>query len=90
LKSNLRSGLSGNVVDLCPVGALTAKPSKFKARPWELVQAFHSSRDCLSSNLYLHVFRDKIIRVVQGNSLINETWFQIEIDLVEVYIVVIG
>ncbi|CAB3976528.1 NADH-quinone oxidoreductase subunit NuoG [Candidatus Azoamicus ciliaticola] len=76
LKTNLRSGLSGNVVDLCPVGALTAKPSKFKARPWELVQKpFISSHDCLGSNLYLHVFRDKIIRVVpRRNDLINETW----------------
>ena len=76
LKTNLKSGLSGNVVDLCPVGALTAKPSKFKARPWELVQKpFISNHDCLGSNLYLHVFRDKIIRVVpRRNDLINETW----------------
>lgn len=76
LKSNLRSGLSGNVIDLCPVGALTAKPSRFKARPWELVQkSFISNHDCLGSNLYLHVFRDKIIRVVpKRNDVINETW----------------
>ncbi|HIH2763026.1 MAG TPA: NADH-quinone oxidoreductase subunit NuoG [Candidatus Azoamicus sp.] len=76
LKSNLKSGLSGNVIDLCPVGALTAKPSRFKARPWELVQkSFISNHDCLGSNLYLHVFRDKIIRVVpKRNDIINETW----------------
>ncbi len=76
LKSNLQSGLSGNVIDLCPVGALTAKPSKFKARPWELVQkSFISCHDSLGSNIYLHVFRDKVIRVVpKRNDVINETW----------------
>lgn len=76
LKSNLQSGLSGNVIDLCPVGALTAKPSKFKARPWELVQkSFISCHDSLGSNIYLHVFRDKVIRVVpKRNDFINETW----------------
>lgn len=76
LKSNLQSGLSGNVIDLCPVGALTAKPSKFKARPWELIQkSFISCHDSLGSNIYLHVFRDKVIRVVpRRNDFINETW----------------
>lgn len=76
LKEHLTSGLSGNVVDLCPVGALTAKPSKFKFRPWELIQkSFISSHDCLGSNLYVHVSRDKIIRVVpKRNDLLNEMW----------------
>jgi NADH dehydrogenase (ubiquinone) Fe-S protein 1 len=36
IEKNLNSELSGNIVDLCPVGALTSKPYAFKARPWEL------------------------------------------------------
>ena len=76
LKKYLSPGLSGNVIDLCPVGALTAKPSKFKTRPWELVQhSFISYHDCIGSNLYVHVFKDKVIRVVpRRNELLNETW----------------
>jgi NADH-quinone oxidoreductase subunit G len=76
LKNQLSSGLSGNVVDLCPVGALTAKPSRFKFRPWELIQnSFISCHDCVGSNLYVHVFKDKVIRVVpKRNELLNETW----------------
>ncbi len=76
LKSCLHSGLSGNVIDLCPVGSLTAKPSKFKVRPWELVQKTTvGCHDCVGSNLYIHIARDKIIRVVpKRNELLNETW----------------
>lgn len=76
LKSHLRSGLSGNVIDLCPVGSLTAKPSKFKVRPWELIQkSFVSCHDCIGSNLYVHIARDKVIRVVpKRNEVLNETW----------------
>ncbi len=76
LKKHLTSEVSGNVIDLCPVGALTAKPSRFKFRPWELVQNnFISQHDCVGSNLYVHVFRDKIIRIVpQKNDFINESW----------------
>ena len=76
LKEQLRSEVSGNVIDLCPVGALTAKPSKFKFRAWELVQnSFISYHDCIGSNLYVHVFRDKVIRVVpKRNEMLNESW----------------
>lgn len=76
LKEHLNSGLSGNVVDLCPVGSLTAKPSKFKVRPWELIQkSFVSYHDCVGSNLYVHVAKDKVIRVVpKRNDFLNETW----------------
>lgn len=76
LKNHLTSEISGNVIDLCPVGALTAKPSKFKFRAWELVQhPFIGHHDCVGSNLYVHVFRDKIIRVVpKRNELLNESW----------------
>ena len=65
LKKHLTSEISGNVIDLCPVGALTAKPSRFKFRPWELIQnPFISYHDCVGSNIYVHVFRDKIVRIV--------------------------
>ena len=76
LKNHLRSELSGNVIDLCPVGALTAKPSKFKFRSWELVQnAFVSCHDCVGSNLYVHVFNDKVVRVVpKRHDSLNEVW----------------
>ncbi len=76
LKSNLTPGISGNVIDLCPVGALTSKPSKFKARSWELIQHHSiSHHDCVGSNLYVHVCRNKVIRVVPKKSdFINEVW----------------
>jgi len=76
LKNHLSSEISGNVIDLCPVGALTAKPSKFKFRAWELLQhSFVSNHDCIGSNLYVHVFRDKVIRIVpRRNELLNESW----------------
>lgn len=76
LKEHLVSEISGNVIDLCPVGALTAKPSRFKYRPWELLQnSFISNHESLGSNLYVHVFRDKVIRIVpKKNDYINESW----------------
>ncbi len=76
LQRNLKTELSGNVIDLCPVGALTSKPARFKFRPWELMQnSFVSVHDCIGSNIYVHVFKDKIIRIVpRKNDSINETW----------------
>ena len=76
LKNHLHSEISGNVIDLCPVGALTAKPSKFKFRAWELLQnSFVAHHDCVGSNLYIHVFRDKVIRIVpKRNEKLNESW----------------
>lgn len=72
----VKSGLSGNVIDLCPVGALTSKPFKFKARPWEMLQyPAISPHDCIGSNLYLHVKDNIIYRVVpRENDLVNEVW----------------
>jgi NADH-quinone oxidoreductase subunit G len=73
---SLTSEMSGNVIDLCPVGALTAKPSRFSARAWEMLQ--HESiapHDCVGSNVLLHTFRNKVIRAVpKENDAINETW----------------
>jgi len=76
LKERLSSGISGNVIDICPVGALTSKPSKYKIRAWELIQnSFISPHDCIGSNLFVHTGRDKVFRVVpKRNDSINESW----------------
>lgn len=70
------SELSGNVIDLCPVGALTAKPSRYKGRSWEFVQhAAIAPHDSIGSNIYIHTLRGQVIRVVpRENESINETW----------------
>jgi NADH-quinone oxidoreductase subunit G len=70
------SELSGNVIDVCPVGALTAKPSRYTARAWELTQhAGVSAHDCVGSNTWVHTHGDKVIRVVpRENESINESW----------------
>ncbi len=72
----VNSELSGNVIDVCPVGALTAKPSRFKGRAWEMLR--HKTiapHDCLGSNIYVHTLRGKIERVVpRENEDINEVW----------------
>ena len=68
--------LSGNIIDLCPVGALNNKPYRFSARAWEMEQrATIAPHDCLGSNIYAHVLRGKLKRVVpRDNDAINETW----------------
>ena len=68
--------LSGNVIDLCPVGALNSKPFRYRARSWEMTQhATVSPHDCVGSNLYAHVRRGRLMRVVPRlNDEINETW----------------
>jgi NADH-quinone oxidoreductase subunit G len=68
--------LSGNIVDVCPVGALTNKPFQFKARAWELIAkpsiGYH---DALGSNLWLHTRRGEVLRTVpRDNDSINECW----------------
>jgi len=76
IEKSLESELSGNVIDVCPVGALTSKPFRFKARAWELQQ--HSSiapHDCVGSNLFAHTRRGQVMRVVpRENEDINEVW----------------
>lgn len=76
IEKSLVSELSGNVIDLCPVGALTAKPSRYTGRSWEYVQhASVSPHDAVGSNLYLHTYQGKVMRVVpRDNEAINETW----------------
>jgi NADH-quinone oxidoreductase subunit G len=72
----MSSELSGNVIDLCPVGALTSRPFRFKARAWEMTQhATIAPHDCVGSNIYVHKRRSEILRVVpQENETVNETW----------------
>jgi len=68
--------LSGNVIDLCPVGALTAKTSRFGARAWEVRQSESiAPHDAVGSNIYVHTMREKLVRVVpRDNEAINEVW----------------
>ncbi|MFI4918241.1 MAG: NADH-quinone oxidoreductase subunit NuoG [Legionellales bacterium] len=76
VQHSMTSEVSGNIIDLCPVGALTSKPYRFTARAWELTQ--HEGiapHDCLGSNIYLHTRNNKLMRVVpKENETINETW----------------
>ena len=72
----LTTELSGNVIDVCPVGALTNKVFQFRARPWEL-QARESLgyHDAMGSNLFLHVRRGEVLRTVpRDNEAVNECW----------------
>jgi NADH-quinone oxidoreductase subunit G len=68
--------LSGNIIDLCPVGALNNKPYRYNARAWEMVATpLVSPHDCAGSNLYAHVLRRRVRRVVpRDNEAINESW----------------
>ena len=68
--------LSANIVDLCPVGALNNKPFRYHARAWEMTQsALISPHDAFGTNLYAHVLRGKLMRMVpRENEDINETW----------------
>lgn len=70
------SELSGNVIDICPVGALTAKPSRYTARSWELCA--HPSiapHDAVGSNIEFHSFDGRVIRAVpRDNEAVNECW----------------
>jgi NADH-quinone oxidoreductase subunit G len=68
--------LSANIIDLCPVGALNNKPFRYHARSWEMTQqALVSPHDAFGTNLYAHVLRGRVMRMVpRENEEINETW----------------
>jgi NADH-quinone oxidoreductase subunit G len=68
--------LSGNIIDLCPVGALTSKPYRFTARAWELTDADSiAPHDGVGSNIRLHVRGGQVMRVhPRDNEAVNETW----------------
>jgi NADH-quinone oxidoreductase subunit G len=76
IEKAIRSEVSGNVIDLCPVGALTSKPFRFTARAWELQQyPSIAAHDCIGSNINVHTRSGKVMRVVpKENSAINQTW----------------
>ena len=76
IEQNIDSELSGNVIDLCPVGALTNKPFRFQARSWEMQQhAVVSPHDGVGANMYVHVSRGRVMRAVpRENEAVNEVW----------------
>jgi NADH-quinone oxidoreductase subunit G len=70
------SELSGNMIDICPVGALTSKPFRYSARTWELSRRKSiSPHDGLGSNLVVQVKNNKVLRVLPlENEAVNECW----------------
>jgi len=76
LEAALTSELSANVIDLCPVGALTSKPYAFNARPWELTKTETIDvMDALGSNIRVDARGDAVLRVLPRlNEEINEEW----------------
>ncbi len=76
LDRSVDSELSGNVIDLCPVGALTSKPFRYTARPWELEDhASISPHDCVGANINVQARRGQVMRVLpRDNEAVNECW----------------
>ena len=76
VEKTVDSELSGNIIDLCPVGALTSKPFRFSARTWEMSRRKSvSPHDSLGSNLIVQVKHDTVKRVLPlENEAINECW----------------
>lgn len=76
VERTVASEMSGNVIDLCPVGALTSKPYRYSGRPWENNQAKSiAAHDCLGSNIEIETRRNKVMRVLpDDNEAINELW----------------
>ncbi|MGC6534126.1 MAG: NADH-quinone oxidoreductase subunit NuoG [Parvibaculales bacterium] len=76
LEASLDSELSGNVIDLCPVGALTSRPYAFTARPWELTKTETIDvMDALGSNIRVDTRGREVMRVMPRNhDDVNEEW----------------
>ena len=76
IEQSIDHELSANIIDLCPVGALNNKPYRYSARAWEMTQhAAVSPHDCVGSNMYAHVLRGTVKRIVpRNNESINESW----------------
>jgi NADH-quinone oxidoreductase subunit G len=74
--STVDSELSGNMIDLCPVGALTSKPYRYRCRAWELTaKPAVSPHDCVGANIDIEVLRNKVMRVLpRANEAVNEIW----------------
>ncbi len=73
---SIDSELSGNMIDICPVGALTSKPFRYSARTWELSRRKSvSPHDSTGTNLIVQVKNNKVVRVVPfENEEVNECW----------------
>jgi NADH-quinone oxidoreductase chain G len=76
LGKTLDSELSGNIIDLCPVGALTSKPYAFTARPWEVKSAETIDiSDSVGSNIKVNFKESEILRILPAlNDTLNEEW----------------
>jgi NADH-quinone oxidoreductase subunit G len=76
LEQSIQSELSGNVIDLCPVGALTSKPYVFEARPWELKKTESIDvMDAVGSNIRVDTYGWEVKRILPLiNEDINEEW----------------
>ena len=76
IEKSVVSEVSGNVIDICPVGALTARPSRFTARAWELnQQPGISPHDSVGSNIHVHIDGSSVNRVIpRDNEAVNEVW----------------
>ena len=76
LGQSVDSELSGNMIDICPVGALTSKPFRYSARTWELSRRKSiSPHDSTGANLIVQVKNNKVMRVVPlENEAVNECW----------------
>lgn len=76
LNETLDSELQGNIIDLCPVGALTSKPYAFTARPWELMKTETIDvMDALGSNIRVDTKGREVMRILPRNhDEVNEEW----------------
>ncbi len=76
VENSIDSELSGNMIDICPVGSLTSKPFRYQGRAWELVQSDSvAPHDSIGSNMHLHVRNNRLMRVhPKTNESINECW----------------
>ncbi|MDD5240096.1 MAG: NADH-quinone oxidoreductase subunit NuoG [Sulfuricella sp.] len=76
IERSINSELSGNIIDLCPVGALTSKPFRYSARAWELTsRPSVSPHDGMGANLTVQTRSNRVMRVLpRDNEEINECW----------------
>ena len=76
LTEGIQSELSGNMIDVCPVGALTSKPFRYELRSWQMNAVSNIARhDLVGSNIYTQTYKGKVKRIVaKDNDSVNETW----------------
>lgn len=76
VENTIDSELSGNMIDICPVGSLTSKPFRYQGRAWELTQSDSvAPHDSVGSNIHIHVRDNRVMRVhPKTNDSINECW----------------